>query len=133
MSAFVLVLAAGMVVGSGPEKVSAEVEQGLDLTRGKWEGFWLDARGRTRTVVLRPWRPDRVLVGCGPAYPFACRDEGRGAIRGNFCGEPFVGIFRWDGECLTLCVREVAKGRPAFFQGGDGQHLIRLYRAEPDK
>jgi hypothetical protein len=37
MSAFVLVLAAGMALRSGPEAVSIEAEDWLDL-RGEWEG-----------------------------------------------------------------------------------------------
>jgi hypothetical protein len=36
MSAFVLLLAAGVVPGDGPGEVSAETERGLDL-RGEWE------------------------------------------------------------------------------------------------
>jgi hypothetical protein len=35
--ALAMILAAGMTVGNGPEKVSGEVKQKLDL-RGEWEG-----------------------------------------------------------------------------------------------
>jgi hypothetical protein len=44
MSAFVMVLAAGMAVGSGSDAVSAEAEQPLDL-RGRWKGaFYFEGK-----------------------------------------------------------------------------------------
>ncbi|MGH7221633.1 MAG: hypothetical protein ACRELF_00220, partial [Gemmataceae bacterium] len=45
MSAVAMILTAAMVVpGSGPEMVSGEMEQGLDLG-GEWKGIWGGAQG----------------------------------------------------------------------------------------
>jgi hypothetical protein len=52
MSTLVLILAAGTTVpGSGPEKVSAEMVQGLDL-RGEWEGAFDVPTGLAKNARL---------------------------------------------------------------------------------
>src|SRR4051812_24822115 len=49
MSALVMVLVAGMGLGSGPENGSGKMLQVLDLS-GEWEGTLKDSEGRVRTV-----------------------------------------------------------------------------------
>jgi hypothetical protein len=128
MSTLVLMLAM-VVPANGPEKVSAEMEQGLDL-RGEWEGvycyegyapsdFWLDGR----SVGPR---------GEISTSPFELVDEGEGRLRLTWA-DRYLGIYRQEGDQLMICFRNVEEGRPTSFRTGDGQTLLILHRVKPRK
>jgi hypothetical protein len=116
MSTFVL-LAAGVVAGSGTERVSAEVEQRLDL-RGEWGTvIWEDSRGRRREVQ------DLGTIDLGPVV-----DEGRGQFRLRMDGEDHLGIYHWEADRLLLTFRPASQGRPSCYRVGEGQFLFILRR-----
>jgi hypothetical protein len=150
MTAFVMALAAGITVGSGPEAVSGEMAGSLP-TQGWWQGKWMTSRGDTRDVklsgVVTP-SPSAFtvflpVIGLPKPVPCTCgywrMDEGRGAVRMKWSIDPrkelsaCLGIYGWAGNRLRICFREENKGRPTSFRGGDGQHLLILYRVKPDK
>jgi hypothetical protein len=137
MSTLVLVLATAMVVpGSGPEKVSGEMEQGLDL-RGEWEGVWKSDTDEYEVHQIGgkgAWSYRRLPRGKrGPIYLTPdVADEGKGRLR-LMWGVPCLGIYEQDGDCVTICFRDARKGRPTSFRAGDGQHLLIIHRVKPHK
>jgi hypothetical protein len=120
MSTFVL-LAAGVVAGSGTEKVSAEVDQRLDL-RGEWVVIWEDASGRRREDETPG------IVDLGPVV-----DEGRGKFRLQVGGEDHLGIYTWEAGRLLLTFGPASQGRPTSYRGGEGQFLFILRRVPAKK
>jgi hypothetical protein len=147
MTTLLLVLAAGMAVpgmavpGIGPEKVSGEVEQGLDL-RGEWEGTHQRPLGKPVAVRLRHtshlgWvlRATHRIGGKNVVElrPLGTvTDEGKGCLKiGN--GNTLLGIYKWDGESLLICYRSVEVSRPTSFHARDDQTLLILRRVKPGK
>jgi hypothetical protein len=136
MSTLVLMLTAAMAVpGNGPEMVSAEMEEGLDL-RGRWEGIWHLKSHRVRSVEVWPvdgWleihaKDDDWFHMVKP------RDEGSGRASLNFNDVAvFPGIYRQDGDHIIICYREDGNRRPSSFRAGDGQELLILHRVKPRK
>jgi hypothetical protein len=135
MSAFVLVLAAG-VVSSGPEVVSGEVEQRLDL-RGKWEGTWVTPSDVAPYKVIieknqfRWFYPD----GDGGCVYWDASDEGTGRLRITWHhASGLGGIYRQDGDRLLICFR-IGEGRPTDFRFGRNpdQCVLTLRRIKPGK
>lgn len=130
MSTLVLVLATAIAVpGNGPEKGSAEMEQGLDL-RSEWEGRWQHSDGKFYQVEGN----HGLLEGCtdneGLAIPTNCLvDEGEGRLRIT-CLRPRFGIYEVNGDRLTICWDETGRRRPTSFRAGDGQHLLILHRVK---
>jgi hypothetical protein len=102
-SALAMVLAAGMTVGSGPEKVSGEIEQRLDL-RGEWEGTYQVIGGPTwharlgggflavQTEVARSRLAIRFV------------DERNGKLRMGWGGRPplTLGTYKQEGDRVVL-------------------------------
>ena len=142
MPTLVLVLAAGMAVpGIGPEKVSEEIEQGLDLDDGDWKGlWWLDGHAE----ILRAVSDKQVLGGVrwkagsdsgAFIYIFDITDEGNGRLRGkwNVSDQRIHGIYQQDGRRLVLCLAEITRSRPKAFRAGLGQHLLILHRIKPSE
>src|SRR5262249_54447851 len=109
-SALVMVLMAAMAVpGNGPEKVSGEVEQRLDL-RGEWEGhcFYMSDKGDSPPVHFTCKEP-RILIGedCF-VEGIELVDEGQGRVKitrtaGVLNQQPSNGIYRHDGNRLLMC------------------------------
>ena len=137
-SALAMVLTAAMAVpASGPEKVSAEMEQGLDL-RGEWEGVWWNASHEAGQVE---WTRDGWITGKFSYNRFQylhcdmIRDEGAGQFRyERFDGDREVfGIYRQDGDRLVLCIGRTGAGRPASFTPDDHRCLLILPRVKPRK
>jgi hypothetical protein len=137
MTAFVMVLVAGMAVRSGTEGTSPEPERPLDM-RGEWEGEeWTDGKmcevrfsnnsmseGRAGPGLWsRPWKP--VDEGAGKAR-FECYDPDGPAVFTE------RGMYRWEGDRLTICYRLHGKGRPSVW-GDKGQYLLILRRVKPAK
>jgi hypothetical protein len=132
-SALAMVLTAAMVVpGNGPEMVSAEMEQRLDL-RGEWEGTWHYSVEGTRRVVITGNRLFFITGACAVGRPFVCVQESAGTFRAHWDGEACLGIYRYDGGRLLLCVREASKGYPTSFRAGAVQDLLILHRVQPRK
>jgi hypothetical protein len=119
-SAFAMVLVAAMAVpGIGPEKVSGEMDQGLDL-RGEWEALW--------------WNDEGIISWfCFDALCFDVVDEGRGKLRATMWQGRQLGIYQRQGDQLNICLRDAEDGRPTSFKGGDGQDLFILHRVKPRK
>jgi hypothetical protein len=140
MSTLVLVLAAGTAMGNGPEKVSGEVEQRLDLS-GKWEGVWwfytdgrLQVSSRDSCLVgVRKPGADNWVGSSIDTCNFI--DEGHGKLRGTWdlTDREIYGIYRQDGERLLLCFSEAPYPWPTSFQVGDGQFAIIIRRVKPGK
>jgi hypothetical protein len=133
MSAFAVVLVAGMAVGSGPAKLSLEAEQWLDLS-GRWEGIWEDATGASFLIMSC----GRELGGRPRLGPASILDTasvvncGAGRFTAAVSDRACLGIYQWDGGQLFICLRARGQGWPASFRGGNGQHLLRLRRARPE-
>ena len=136
-SALAMVLTAAMAVpANGPEKVSGEVEQGLDL-RGEWEGLLWKEQGDFIWVGYRD------LVGVkGLSYRegelvyrrrFNVVDEGNGMLRATLGRMERLGIYQRQSDRLIICLRDAENGRPTSFKGGNGQHLLILHRVKPRK
>jgi hypothetical protein len=134
-SALAMVLTAVMAVpGNGPEMVSAEMEQGLDL-RGRWEGSWQE-HGRSAPVRVQM----AVENGCVRliAIPFRglsrveVVNEGEGRVRLEWFSKAFLGIYQQKGDRVVLCLRLASRGGyPASFVARDDQELFILHRVKP--
>jgi hypothetical protein len=138
MSTLVLMLTAAMAVpGNGPESISAEMEQGLDL-RGEWEGTWRLADGPLYYATI-----DRKLLFGYPdpdeagiiLYVDSFIDEGNGRfqIRPKDDDSCWLGIYEQSNDRVRMCFVEEGKQRPTAFSGGNGQHLLILHRVKPGK
>jgi hypothetical protein len=141
MSAFVLVLAAGMTVGNGPVGVSMDVKENLSLS-GEWVGTIACAEG-----IL----PARLTVrDCplGGLLELRCGGENKRRLQGIIVDDrgsrfrletvlgrkgepPILAICRQDGDRLTICWRRGL--RPTSFHFREDQHLLTLRRARHGK
>jgi hypothetical protein len=86
MSVLAMILVAGMAVGDGPERVSGEVERGLDLS-GEWEGTFRE-KGKE---AARAWLKRGVLiveVKRRATIPVQFADDGHGMFRMRMRGKP---------------------------------------------
>jgi hypothetical protein len=142
-SALAMVLAAGMVTGdgTGAGRVSGETAepQRLDLN-GEWRGV-LKTRNNEYEVEYRGeggwscWlRPKGELPMC---FDLRFTDEGRGRLQVTdrwqlqwWTNEPGLGIYKREGDRLTICYRNAGEGRPTSFRTGDGQDLLILRRVK---
>jgi hypothetical protein len=141
MSTLVMVLTAAMVVpGDGPERLSWEIEQGLDLS-GEWEGIWwfhtdgqlqVTSRG-SRLVGTRKPGVDGWVGSSIDTCNFI--DDSHGKLSGTWdlSGAEIRGIYRQDGERLILCFSKAPHSRPTSFEVGGNQHLLLLHRVKPRK
>jgi hypothetical protein len=126
-----MVLMVAMAVpGNGPERVSGETEQGLDL-RGEWEGVlvWL---GRARPVVLSGetlwWR----RKGSVELWSIDCMiDEGGGKFRFKWVAYPTHGIYERRPDTILMCYGSMSEGRPSAFEVGKNRELLILHRVKP--
>ncbi|SRR5579885_3146663 len=123
MSALAMILTAAMVIpGDGPEKVSGEVErspQPLDL-RGEWA--WIQGFGAD------PMCP-ALVTGSDMIRFFDIIDEKGGKVRFQypFCCT-YLGIYKRTKTEVVISFREASKGRATSFRTGDGQELLILRR-----
>jgi hypothetical protein len=119
-SALAMILTAAMAIpGDGPEKVSAEMEQGLDLS-GTWKGFNGDRVMEDRF---------KLLIAKSDSWV----DEGAGQVRFKIRGLTYYGMYEQRGDRLKICFAGGGKDRPTRFQGGCGQTLIIVHRVKPRK
>lgn len=133
MSALAMILTAAMVVpGDGPEKVSGEMareRKTLNL-KGQWKAV-LYGHGPVfqgeATVVDREFRvrAGKFVFIFGEAV-----DEGDGNLR--MCGR--LGIYKQDGDQLRICLSHPnGFPRPTSFKAENRQCLIELTRIRPAK
>jgi hypothetical protein len=136
-SALAMILAAAMAVpGRGPEKVSGETEQRLDLS-GVWVGEWKDGgahadtplRVRLRKGVItakgKNWEhPDKIKIT-------KVIDEGNGNVRFTLGLESCVGIYRQEADRLSICFCIVPQDRPTSVRPRENQWLFILHRIKP--
>jgi hypothetical protein len=131
MSAFVMVLAAGMALSNGPEGVSAAIESPLDL-RGEWYGqFPVPPCGKPLAVTVT--RETVLFHPTGDTVSWQVLDEGGGRCRIQSSGKMYLGIYRRTGDHLLLCFRLASLPRPAAFGMADDQIFLRLDRTKPGK
>jgi hypothetical protein len=112
MSALAMILAAGMVMGGGPEKHSGEIaeSQRLDL-RGEWEGTFLDGpdsgNARLADGYLELWDES----GAIELAQIQFIDEGRGKLRLTKGGDPvpLPGSYKQENDRIIICFREDPK------------------------
>jgi hypothetical protein len=140
-SALAMVLMAAMAIpGNGPEMVSAEMEQGLDL-RGDWEGTCKTSDGTDWEAQLHfprfSTRRGHLTLTAGGALNFQAvtlTDEGAGRLRITWSdGVIFPGIYEQQDDRAVICFSRAERGYPTEFRGGDGQHLLILRRVKPRK
>jgi hypothetical protein len=141
MLALAMILTAAMMVpGDGPEKVSGEMvreSEPLDL-KAKWVGtlenettLW-EIRVPGNQWVYRQLRPKGRFRG--PAYMIPDTvDEGSGRLRLNWIDTPCLGIYQQHGDRLVISFRESRKGRATSFRPTDDQYLLILHRVESSK
>jgi hypothetical protein len=128
MSALAMVLAAGLAVGDGPERVSGEVARGLDL-HGEWEGTIRHSFGEDHPVVLdkdRVLTEDDGLLSLG--FFLEISDEGKGKVQIRLGGSARAGIYKHEGEDVVICFCRV--DRPTEFRAGNGRSLLILHRVK---
>jgi hypothetical protein len=125
MSALAMVLAAGMAIGDGTEKVSVETEQRLDL-RGEWEGMgvegWEEAFIRLKEGVLT-----LEMGGKKGTYQVRFADDGHGKFRMSMTDMPPRMPGRYEmGEGSVVLTFWVGAKR-------DRKVVIALKRVKPSK
>ena len=128
MSTLVLTLAAAMTVpGNGPEAVSAEMEQGLDLS-GNWQ-MTIEVEHDLGNVAL-------VAAGSKLIKKFDIRDEGEGKVRLRFANGPaneLLGIYRQEGDHILINCARAPNGRPTSFENRKSYIQITIHRVKPRK
>jgi hypothetical protein len=133
-SALAMVLMAGMAVpGNGPEKVSGEVEQRLDL-HGEWEGV-IEAAEQGIFGSIRFADGKIYRAGCEAAMS-RCEitDEGNGQLHLTISTIAYIGIYRRERDELLIAFRNTEdRKRPTTFQADGEQGLLILHRVKRDK
>jgi hypothetical protein len=130
MSALALILAAGMVIGDGPGKVSGkmeEMEQGLDM-RGKWGGKlqWGKWAASEEVRII-----DGMLRSDGtPGTVYGCEivEQGRGRVRIELCTAKYLGIYRRAGDEYIICFRHACEGWPTDFRSDSDHYWLTIHR-----
>lgn len=132
MSALATILMAAMLVpANGPEKVSGEVEERLDLS-GEWEGT--STNGSLSGVVrLVKDKATEYVPASKCSIAFKVIDEGGGRMRIPHWRRELLGIYRYqDSDHVIICVNQHGP-RPQSYRCGDGQALLILHRVKPRK
>ena len=126
MATLVLVLAAAMAVpGNGPEMVSAEMEQGLDL-RGKWDVSYFYSDGTSEV-----WHD---TDGLFLMEAYGIQDEGKGRLQMMpLVSLAYPGIYRQEHDHIAMCFRVPGEGQPTDFSVDEGQIVLILRRVKPRK
>jgi hypothetical protein len=134
MSTLVLVLTAAMMVpGDGPEKVSWEVEQKLDLS-GEWEGTFWDSQSKNKEGWTVKLSDDWLVFERGAdtyRMLWQMTDEGGGKVKLKLWRTVYVGIYRQESDRVLIALCDIKKARPVSFPLGDDQSFLILHRAKP--
>lgn len=139
-SALAMVLMAAMAVpGNGPEKVSAEMKQGLDLS-GEWEGTlskydrkYGEFAAKVHVSGGRLKAEDNTKPGEFVAdVPISFTDEGNGRFRFRLNDDQlYQGIYRQEGDRFSACFSD--KHRPSEFKLTGRRGLFILHRVKSRK
>src|SRR5690348_5162621 len=105
MSTLVLVMAAGMVLGDGPERVSAEVEERLNL-EGQWEGLWVDEKIGEYEMIFRGSQSPMTLIARSYHFSPLVIDEGAGKLTFRSGRWIELGIYQQDNDRLIICFNQ---------------------------
>ncbi len=142
MLALAMILTAAMMVpGNGPEKASGDVtgkKPGLDL-KGKWEGDLSiqqpDGSPLTVPVTYQDGKLASGDSGEAVVMKLVFIDEGEGKCRCRNVGadQQTLGIYKWKREQLFICFNEDGKGRPTNFTAKGANCLLTLHRVKPCK
>jgi hypothetical protein len=154
MSTLAMILTAAMMVpASGPEAVSGEIGQALDLS-GEWEGNLAQSRDDVHTIRLDVTEREAFVCDlqfetwCGwkTKAIFTLKDEGRGRLRIESPGEVSVlGIYKQHGDRIVICCASLGlisgeggkiagrSVRPVSFRPGDGRYCLTIHRVKPRK
>jgi hypothetical protein len=126
MSAFVVLVAAGMAAGDKLPSASPEVVQTLDLV-GVWEGTCSSPAGKAQASVSRSGVH---LKGGGQqvSLRWVIQDEGRGRLRIRIMDKDFLGMYQRAGDQLVICFRNDKEGWPMSLRSGDDQAILTLRR-----
>jgi len=123
-----MVLMAAMAVpGNGPEQVSGEVGQRLDLS-GNWQ-LTIEAEHGLGNVTM-------VVAGSKLIKKFDIRDEGEGKVRLRFANGPaneLLGIYRQEGDHILINCARAPNGRPTSFENRKSYIQITIHRVKPRK
>jgi hypothetical protein len=131
MSTFVMILTAAMAIpGNGPEKVLAEMEQGLDLS-GEWEGTWQIAGGGFKRFSLS--NGELAFWGFSLPCRFYIEKQQRNRLRIQWAGRPYPGIYERDDKRIRICLNVAEDGQPTTFELGDNRVILTLHRVKPRK
>ena len=131
MLPFVMLLAAGMTAGNGPQSELGELKTApLDL-RGKWQGIWKEnPKGDTCPIG---YRDGSIYLPAGH-FPSEIVDDGEGRLHFTQRWEGYIGIYQQCDSHIIICYCDWQYGRPTAFRIGDGRHrLLILHRVGSDK
>jgi hypothetical protein len=143
MSALAMILTAAMMIpGDGPEKTSGKVsekERGLDL-KGKWEGsLGIKLPDGSPSTVPVTYQDGKLTAGdLEEAEAVKMKvlfiDEGHGKCWCRYAatGKDALGIYKWQRDQLFICISE-GKGRPTNFMVEETSTLLTLHRIKPRK
>ena len=132
MSAFAMILAAGMTVGNGPERVSGDVKLTPLEMSGRWEGTFLFVGIKWKAEIAdgncRKYHQGKIIA----VSKWAVVDEGGGRFRLNG-NKPCWGIYKASGDRVTICFNEIPNPRPTTFRVTNHQAMYILHRVKPRK
>jgi hypothetical protein len=142
-SAMTMVLLATMAVpGDGPEKVSGEMEQRLDL-RGEWVGERQFDDGKVWHIELSNGEFKFKSKEIRLLLPVGCiKDEGNGRLRVDFLksaqgtgnsSRARLGIYKQEDGFIIMCWGETGKERPSSFRPANAESVLILHRIKPRK
>jgi hypothetical protein len=136
MSAFVLVLAAGMAIGDGGPRISATVVPPPPVKpfAGVWRGtvYW---GGRSCEVEVRDGAVENKVPADVCQWPCKLAVDGPGTARQRFNGATLLAIYKWEHDRLFVCVSqfpaESGGKRPTSFAVTDETDLYVLRPVPP--
>ncbi|HEY7155522.1 MAG TPA: hypothetical protein VH575_16285 [Gemmataceae bacterium] len=129
MSTLVVILTAMVVPGIGPEAVSAEMVQGLDLS-WEWEGTYWSFTGRNYKAKLSG---DWLKLEDGQGLRLVITDEGGGKAKIEMTSYLLLSIYRQEGDRVIIALRDGRRGWPVSLRISDNQHLLILHCVKPGK
>jgi hypothetical protein len=131
MSALAMILMAAMVVpGDVPEKVSGEVSSVEKALLGEWKGTW-EVNGKVLEVQMeieKGW-VGYLSIGVCARSRTEITDVGSGKFKLRWFSTTYLGIYKQEEDKVVLCLRRASRGGyPTSFRAEDRQELYILHR-----